>query len=141
MTETANSLRSRLSYEPQELQFGTSGRRGEVVHLTQLEIYINALAELQYLEAIPASSGGIVRGDDFYFASDLRPSSTQYVQEERGCGEICQAVECAIRDAGMRPIYLAHIRPRLWRTMPWRVPRAALWSPEATFHSTETDTN
>jgi phosphomannomutase len=109
MTETVNSLRSRLIYEPQELQFGTSGRRGEVIHLTQLEIYINAFAELQYLEAIPASAGGIVQGDDFYFASDLRPSSTQYVKEERGCGEICQAIECAVRDAGMRPVNLGRI--------------------------------
>ena len=77
--------------------------------MTQLEVYINALAELQYLEAIPASDGGIVRGDDFYYASDLRPSSTQYVKEQRGCGEICQAIETAIRDAGMRPVNLGHI--------------------------------
>jgi phosphomannomutase len=109
MTESADTLHSRLTYEPKELQFGTSGRRGEVVHLTQLEIYINALAELQYLQALPVSDGGIVRGDDFYFASDLRPSSTQYVKEEQGYGEICQAIECAIRDAGMRPVNLGCI--------------------------------
>jgi len=41
-----DSLRSRLSYEPQELGFGTSGRRGKVVDLTQLEVYLNALAEI-----------------------------------------------------------------------------------------------
>lgn len=109
MTESSTSLWSRLIYEPHELQFGTSGRRGEVVHLTQLEIYINALGELQYLQAIPASDGGIVRGEDFYFASDLRPSSTQFVKEEQGYGEICQAIECAIRGAGMRPGYLGSI--------------------------------
>ena len=109
MTEPANTLRSRLSYEPQELQFGTSGRRGEVVHLTQLEIYINALAELQYLQALPELQGGIVPGDDFYLASDLRPSSTQFVTEEQGYGEICQAIVCAIRDAGMRPVNLGSI--------------------------------
>lgn len=40
------SLRSSLQYEPHELQFGTSGLRGKVVDLTQLEVYINALAEL-----------------------------------------------------------------------------------------------
>ena len=109
MPESAIALRSRLTYEPQELQFGTSGRRGEVVHLTQLEIYINASAELQYLQTLPVPDGGIVAGDEFYFATDLRPSSTQYVTEEQGRGEICQAVERAIRDAGMRPVNLGRI--------------------------------
>jgi phosphomannomutase len=56
-----DSLRSRLNYEPQVLGFGTSGRRGKVVDLTQLEVYLNALAELQYLQSLPlaeaASSG------------------------------------------------------------------------------------
>ena len=44
------NLQSALAYQPQELKFGTSGRRGEVVHLTDLEIYINALAEIEYLQ-------------------------------------------------------------------------------------------
>jgi phosphomannomutase len=91
------------------LQFGTSGRRGEVVNLTQLEIYINASAELQYLQGLPVCDGGITRGEDFYFATDLRPSSTRYVAEERGYGEICQAIEAAIGDAGMRPVNLGAI--------------------------------
>ena len=39
------------STQPRELQFGTSGRRGEIVHLTPLEIYINVLAELEYLQS------------------------------------------------------------------------------------------
>ena len=51
------SLRSRLNYEPQELGFGTSGRRGKVVDLTQLEVYLNALAELQYLQSLAPSEG------------------------------------------------------------------------------------
>ncbi len=88
------SLRSRLAYEPRELKFGTSGRRGEVAHLTQLEIYITALGELEYLQSLPRSDGGIVRDDPFYFARDLRPSSLG----------IAQAIECAIQDAGMRPV-------------------------------------
>jgi phosphomannomutase len=109
MTESPNTLRSHLAYQPQELQFGTSGRRGEVVHLTQLEIYIDASAELQYLQELAVRDGGIVRGEDFYFAHDLRPSSTEFVKEERGYGEIGQAIECAIRDAGMRPVNLGAI--------------------------------
>jgi len=103
------SLASQLTYEPQELRFGTSGRRGEVVNLTQLEIYINALAELSYLQGLPEPTGGIVRGQEFYFASDLRPSSTSYVVEQGGRGEIAQAIERAIRDSGMRPVYLGRI--------------------------------
>jgi phosphomannomutase len=104
-----DSLCSRLKYEPKVLKFGTSGRRGEVVHLTQLEIYINALAELEYLQALPLRDGGIRRGDEFYFAYDLRPSSTRYVPEQRGRGEIAQAIVRSVCDAGMRPVNLGMI--------------------------------
>jgi phosphomannomutase len=104
-----NALRSRLAYVPQELRFGTSGRRGEVVHLTQLEVYINVLAELGYLQSRTVAEGGILRSQEFYFAYDLRPSSCTYVRSQRGRGEIAQAVECAIRDAGMEPVNLGCI--------------------------------
>jgi len=103
------TLRDSLDYEPKPLRFGTSGRRGEVIHLTQLEIYINALAELEYLQALPAAEGGIRKGDPFYFANDLRPSSTQFSAEQGGRGELAQAVQCAIQDAGMQPVYLGPI--------------------------------
>jgi phosphomannomutase len=93
------NLQSALSYQPQELKFGTSGRRGEVVHLTDLEIYINALAELEYLQSLPPERGGIVRGEEFYFALDLRPSSAR----------LASAVEHAIDDAGMRPVNMGRI--------------------------------
>ena len=104
-----DSLRSRLNYEPQELGFGTSGRRGKVVDLTQLEIYLNALAELEYLQSLAPSEGGIKRGDPFYFASDLRPSSSEFVSQEQGRGEIAQAIVAAIRDAGMQAVNLGRI--------------------------------
>src|ERR1017187_4466770 len=109
MTEPANTLASHLAYQPQELQFGTSGRRGLVVHLTQLEIYINVLAELQYLQSLPSEEGGIVPGGEIYYAYDLRPSSTEYVPGQQGYGEICQAVDQAIRHAGMQPVNLGRI--------------------------------
>ena len=109
MLNTSDSLRARLAYEPRELNFGTSGRRGEVAHLTQLEIYINARAELEYLQSLTAGDGGIRRGDEFFFAYDLRPSSTRFVPEQHGRGEICQAIELAISDAGMRPVNLGQI--------------------------------
>jgi phosphomannomutase len=104
-----DSLRSRLNYEPQELGFGTSGRRGKVVDLTQLEVYLNALAELEYLQSLPSSAGGITRGDPFYFAYDLRPSSTEFVSQEQGRGELAQAIVAAILDAGMQAVNLGRI--------------------------------
>ena len=93
------SLRSRLKYQPVELQFGTSGRRGKVVDLTQLEVYINALGELEYLQSLSSTEGGIEQGDDFFFARDLRPSSER----------IAQAIMAAIEDAGMKPVNLGLI--------------------------------
>ena len=104
-----DSLRSSLTYEPLELQFGTSGRRGKVVDLTQLEIYINALAELEYLQSRGPSEGGIIRGEEFFFARDLRPSSDSFVPEQGGRGEIAQAIAAALRDAGMRAVNLGLI--------------------------------
>jgi phosphomannomutase len=100
------TLRDRLDYTPRPLGFGTSGRRGEVIHLTQLEIYVNALGELEYLLSLPRESGGISKGDVFYFAHDLRPSSTMYVGER---GEIAQAIVAAIESAGMRAVNLGAI--------------------------------
>src|ERR1700678_2398412 len=104
-----DSLRSHLNYEPQVLGFGTSGRRGKVVDLTQLEVYLNALAELQYLQSLVPSAGGIQRGEEFYFAYDLRPSSSEFSLEADGRGEIAQAIVAAIIDAGMQPVNLGRI--------------------------------
>ncbi len=103
------NLRSILDYAPVVLRFGTSGRRGKVVDLTQLEIYANALGELRYLQSLPPAAGGLSIGDEFYFAHDLRPSSLALVPEEGGRGEICQAVVQAILDAGMVPVNLGPI--------------------------------
>jgi phosphomannomutase len=103
------SLQSSLTYEPRELQFGTSGRRARVVEMTQLEVYINALAELEYLQSLHVSDGGIASGEEFFFARDLRPSSDSFVPEFEGRGEIAQAIVAAIRDSGMHPINLGAI--------------------------------
>ncbi len=104
-----DSLRAHLSYTPRELRFGTSGRRGEVVDLTQLEITINATAELRYLLSLPAEQGGIRAGDNFYYAYDLRPSSSRFVPEQGDNGEIAQAVARAIRGAGLTPVNLGQV--------------------------------
>jgi phosphomannomutase len=103
------TLREKLDHTPRMLGFGTSGRRGEVVHLTQLEIYLNALGELEYLQTLPLAEGGITKGDTFYFAHDLRPSSTRYLDTTPPRGEIAQAIVAAIEAAGMKPVNLGDI--------------------------------
>lgn len=99
------TLREKLDYEPVELRFGTSGRRGKVVDLTQLEIWINVRAELEFLKTLPKDQGGIEAGEDVFIASDLRPSSVRFVQEMGGRGEIVQAVCEAVRAAGCTPVF------------------------------------
>ena len=86
------------------MKFGTSGRRGTVVSLSQLEVYLNVLGELRYLQSLSVTDGGIRSGDEFYIAHDLRPSSTRFDEAQAGRGEICQAVAEAVRDAGMTPV-------------------------------------
>ncbi|MBM3734677.1 MAG: phosphomannomutase [Acidobacteria bacterium] len=98
-----------LEYELKPLPFGTSGRRGLVVHLTQLEIYTNVTAELAFLQLLAPDQGGIRKGDPFYVAYDLRPSSTAFAPEYGGRGEICQAVIRAVEDSGMRAVNLGPV--------------------------------
>ena len=104
-----DSLLSKLNYEPEVLKFGTSGRRGLVRDLSQLEIYINVLGELRYLQTLDPSDGGFRTGEAFYVATDLRPSSTQLVAEQGGRGALAQAVLKAVADAGMEPVFLGAI--------------------------------
>src|ERR1035438_10211352 len=99
MPTLGSQLSSQLNYTPKELQFGTSGRRGLIVDLTQLEIYVNVTAELEYLRTLSPEAGGIRKGEDFYYALDLRPSSPF----------LCEAVERALSDAGMRAISLGQV--------------------------------
>ena len=106
MPSPADDLRSHLSYSPQPLKFGTSGRRGQVIHLTQLEIYTNVVAEIEYLQSLSPTQGGVKTGDDFYYAHDLRPSSIGSVD---GRGGLAQAVEQALKDKNMRSINLGAI--------------------------------
>lgn len=101
------SLARALDHVPAILGFGTSGRRGLLKDLTQLEIYINALAEIEYLKTLPLEDGGVREGEAFYFAADLRPSSTRL--DASGRGELAQAIFKAIQDAGLTPVYLGQI--------------------------------
>src|SRR5262249_9813108 len=105
-----DTLRSRLKYTPRELQFGTSGRRGEIAHLTPLEIYINVTAELEYLR-----STGLERGD-IHLALDLRPSSP----------DLFRSVMRAVCDAGMRPVNLGRVPTPALANYAWPRNRASI---------------
>ncbi|MGE0861967.1 MAG: hypothetical protein AB7P42_22835, partial [Gammaproteobacteria bacterium] len=103
---TTPTLLEVLDHTPRPLAFGTSGRRGLVQDLTQLEVFINVRAELEYLLSRPRSAGGLEPGGEFFIAHDLRPSSTAFVPSQGGRGELAQAVIAAVEDAGLRPINL-----------------------------------
>ena len=115
----SSTLCSALRQIPQELKFGTSGRRGRVVSLTQLEIYLNVFGELRYLQTLAPSEGGIQPGEAFYIAHDLRPTSTRFDPEQQGRGEICQAVAEAVRDAGMRTVHAGAIPTPALASFAW----------------------
>lgn len=85
---------SYLTYKPVELTFGTSGLRGLVSDMTDLECYINVEGFLQYLKSIGHTEGGKV-----YVAGDLRASTP----------EILQAVITAIYNFGLEPINCGYI--------------------------------
>lgn len=76
---------------PTALAFGTSGLRGLVADITDLEAYINTRGFLDYLFTI----GDLAEGDIVCLAGDLRPST------DNADGGIMQAVARAIEDAGL----------------------------------------
>jgi phosphomannomutase len=89
------TLRRALHYQPVELEFGTSGLRGLVKDITDLEAYVAALAFLRFLvEARHARPGSKV-----FIAGDLRPST----------GDIMVPVCRAVRDGGFVPASLGRI--------------------------------
>lgn len=61
---------SYLSYKPVELAFGTSGLRGLIKDMTDLECYVNVTGFLQYLE-----KNGHLKTGYVYIAGDLRSST------------------------------------------------------------------
>jgi phosphomannomutase len=102
----AHALAHQLRQAPVVLGFGTSGRRGRVADLTQLEVYLNARAELEYLQSLSPARGGIAPGSTVFMAHDLRPSSTEIIPGPTPRGGLAQAIQRAIRDAGHTPINL-----------------------------------
>lgn len=65
-----------MSYVPVELSFGTSGLRGLVEDMTDLECYINTAGFLRFLQ----EQQGFSRGSTVYVAGDLRDSTPRIIQ-------------------------------------------------------------
>lgn len=84
------TLRQSLAYTPQELAFGTSGLRGLVTDMTDLECYINACGFLRFVKQADGYNTGKV-----YLAGDLRDSTPR----------ILTALHQAITDSGFETIY------------------------------------
>jgi phosphomannomutase len=89
------SLRDSLQYDPAELAFGTSGLRGLVLDMTDLECYINSAGFLDFL----TSQQGFIRGSNVLVAGDLRDSTPR----------ILKSVIEAITDKGFNPIFYGFI--------------------------------
>ena len=86
-------------HHPRPLAFGTSGLRGLVVDITDLEAYINTRGFLNYLFEIK----DVKEREIIYIAGDLRPSSDS---PDRS---IMAAVARAIAEAGLKVVSLGKI--------------------------------
>jgi phosphomannomutase len=85
-----------LNYTPVSLAFGTSGLRGLVKDITDLEAYINVKAALRYF----VSSGDMRAGNGVVIAGDLRPSTDRIM---RACAQAIIDSGCAVENAGKIP--------------------------------------
>ena len=85
-----------LEYEPIPLEFGTSGLRGLVKDITDLEAYINVKSALRYLLA----QGDIVAGSSVVIAGDLRPSTDRILLAST---QAIVDVGCQVENAGKIP--------------------------------------
>ncbi len=79
-----------LSYKPVELTFGTSGLRGKVADMTDLECYINTTGFLHFLGQLGLDKKAVI-----YVAGDLRQSTQR----------ILLAINKAIIDAGHQTVF------------------------------------
>ncbi len=84
-------FRETLQFEPVELSFGTSGLRGLVTDMTDLECYINTVAFLHFLQTYD----GLESQAKICIAGDLRASTPR----------ILSAVHKAIADSGYETVY------------------------------------
>ncbi|MGZ8495135.1 MAG: hypothetical protein ACXWWP_04470, partial [Candidatus Binatia bacterium] len=96
MAETEIALAQFLNYAPVPLAFGTSGLRGLVRDITDLEAYINVKGALRYLlgtRDIRAHSRVVIAGD-------LRPSTERIM---RACVQAILDSGCPVEIAGKIP--------------------------------------
>jgi phosphomannomutase len=85
-----------LTYEPVSLAFGTSGLRGLVNDITDLEAYINVKGAIRYLSKI----GDVQPGGGIVVAGDLRPSTDRIM---RACAQAILDSGCQAENAGKIP--------------------------------------
>jgi len=85
-----------LNYAPVPLAFGTSGLRGLVKDITDLEAYINVKAALRYLLSI----GDIRANSTVVIAGDLRPSTDRIM---KACAQAIVDSGCQVENAGKIP--------------------------------------
>jgi len=85
-----------LNYAPVPLRFGTSGVRGLVKDITDLEAYINVKAALRYLLSI----GDIHADSTVVIAGGLRPSADRIM---RACAQAIVDSVCQVGNAGKIP--------------------------------------
>ena len=85
-----------LDHVPVALTFGTSGLRGLVKDITDLEAYINVKGALRYL----LSGGDGRRGARVVLAGDLRPSTDRIM---RACARAITDSGCEVENAGKIP--------------------------------------
>jgi phosphomannomutase len=93
---TINLTSSFLNYVPVPLEFGTSGLRGLVADITDLEAYINVKGALSYL----LGSGDIDLGSSVVIAGDLRPSTDRIMG---ACARAIVDLGCRVENAGKIP--------------------------------------
>jgi phosphomannomutase len=100
------------SHAPVELRFGTSGLRGLVRDMTDLEIYINSRGFLDYL----LGAGELQPGEAVALAEDLRDldPSTGLESSPR----IARAAALGVTAAGLRPLHCGQVP----------TPALALWA-------------
>jgi phosphomannomutase len=96
MAESRIGPASFLNSVPVPLAFGTSGLRGLVKDITDLEAYINVKAALRYLLSI----GDIRAGGGVVIAGDLRPSTDRIM---RACAQAIVDLGCRVENAGKIP--------------------------------------
>src|SRR5512135_163537 len=96
MADSRINPASFLNHAPVPLAFGTSGLRGLVTDITDLEAYINVKAALRYLSSI----GDILPGSGVVIAGDLRPSTDRIM---RACAQAVVDSGCQVENAGKIP--------------------------------------